>query len=292
MKTKRLVIVLVIALISAMFFGCDAINAVIDTAFLDAPDVRVADLDDFSGTEVSDETDSIKAGFEFAIEVLGNSAVVARLMGDDYPEFVQAVRYASPELSMFINDGAASKSATASASVSIADEEVSFDGLNAQVDELSVSAKVDIDDLVNTEKIEAEFDVKAKIDLLDAISDYVYDDQSNLVYVEIADMLLNFSGKGNGTATDFVYDQPTLISYYTGFDLSLGFTLDATDYSGKYEVNLKYVNSAEVDTDDVDPSFTGEESVTITVYVYDNNDDLIGEASYTEDQIIDLAMSM
>jgi hypothetical protein len=130
-----------------------------------------------------------------------------------------------------------------------------------------------------------------QIDLLDAISGFASDDLGNPVAVTVSDMLLNFSGKGNGTATNFdTYGEPQTVNYYSGFDLSLAFTLSAEGYSGKYEVNFKYVNSAVVDMNATDPSFAGEETLEVIVYVYDNSGTEIGSATYTESELVNIAM--
>lgn len=287
---------LLIALLSMSFFGCNAISSVFDSVFLSTPDVKAVELDDYDETAgaVSSEA-TLEEGLELAFSAMGNAAPSRTILGDDYEAIVDVLKIAAPDVARVIAPEApASRKATASASASITNEELTDGNMTIVIDEIQFSGEAELDDIDEPTNATAKFDAKIELGISD-IEDQYWDDV-NLVYVpySVDDFRLNVNGNGNGTAAFGMggYEDIESVEYYTGLAVSVGFSLTSPGCSGKYLATFKYVNSATITGGDTEPDFTGEESLEITVSVYDNKGIPLEEKTYTETEIISLTASV
>ncbi len=302
MKTKNLVLVLIIVLLSTAFFGCDAINAALDGAFLKATEVKAGDLASYTGTAISSSSsdDDVLMGFLGGMQMLSNVDPMSRALGSDYADLMYVLDLAVPGFAE--SRSVASRAGSVSYTASITDESIEGDfditdyytygddPGDITVTKAEVTAQADVDSL-DPEKME---DVSAKVeaDLELIFTDIIeYDTWTGTQWedpiVKINEMRINANAKLEAEATIGSEGYPESVDFYVGMDLSIGFSLSADGYSGKYIVNLNYVDSGTVTEDDVmDGDVTGTaEDISVTIEVYNNSGTLIKSVTQSQDDM-------
>ncbi len=305
MKTKNLVLVLIIVLLSTAFFGCDAINAALDGAFLKATQVDVDTLPTFSGdTPTSD--DEVMMGFGEGMSLIMNAMPMSRVLGDDYEPVMKVMDLIVPGLAE--SRAASSRAGSANYTVSVTDETLESDYETGDyrddgdltIVKAEISAQADTDSVLDPTAIsEVSAKVEGELELvIENIIDYDYNDVTyayDIVYSKINECQLNAKGSIEADATIGSDGYPEEVNAYVAIDISLGFSLSSDDApAGKYLFNFNYVDSATVTESDVtggDVTGDGEDFV-ITIEVYGNSGSLVRSVTYTQDELMDLGMSM
>ncbi|MDC7227426.1 MAG: hypothetical protein PQJ61_11745 [Spirochaetales bacterium] len=296
MSLKKMRLLLIITALVLILVGCEAINSTFDELFLSTTEVEAGGLDNYdTGGNAADSDADVDQGMELAFDVIGESLEMRSILGEDTDAVIEVLRIAAPDVASIVSpEEPVSRAAAVSASASVTDEQISDGDVTIDIVEASVSASMEVDDLDEPTKADAEFEAKLEIGITGMAGEYwdaSLGDFGEYVAYTVEDFQLNVNGNGNGTMTfgELGYEDPEQIDYYTGLAVSLGFSISAPDCSGKYIATFKYVNNAVITVpDDPDaemPDFTGGQTLEITVYVYDNSGARIYERAYTESEL-------
>ncbi len=280
MRTKNIILLLIVALISITFIGCNEINGVLDSMFLTTPDVKASDLENYSGSEAENRAD-IETGLNKAFGSVSGTDFFGRVLGDDYNNTMDMLKFAAPQVAMvFEPEENIPRDWNIDGEVSIIDEEFSQDGITVYVDKLFISGSLEGDKpFPNTTQVSAEIEAE----IMASMTGFEPEDG-----VTLHEFTINSNLNGNGTAKFVPILQLKEVSAYTALATSLGFSISGEGFSGKYVISFKYVNSIELDADDIaSGNFAGEEDLVITVKVFNNSGVLLLEEEYTYAEFID-----
>ena len=299
MKTKKIVLILLVLAVTITMMGCDAISGAFDSAFLKTTEVKSADLDDFSGTVPSTD-DEVMSGFGSGMSAFMNAMPMARTLGDDYAPVMKVLELTVPGLAE--SRTVESRMASASVNASISDETVdsdyttgdSFDRGDLTIGVAKVSADAEVDSIEKPTKAEAKLDAEVEITMKDIV-DYEYNYSTSaydIVDKKINTMKFNARAKANASSTFGTDGYPDSLDFYAAADVSIGFSLSDPDGpSGKYIFNFNYVQSGTVTESDITSGeYTGDaESVTITIEVYNNDGSLARSVTYTQQELMNMS---
>ena len=303
MKKKRLFfLVMVIALVSSLFFSCDAINEAIDSTFMKVETVEPADLANFTGdSPAAGSDDDIMYGFGEALGLLTYATPISRALGDDYTELVKVLDAVVPGLA----EAADARTVSASITASITDESITSDYEagdysdpgDITITTAEVSAKSEVNSMTNPTESTAEFDLDIEVTATDII-DYDQDPvtyEYTVVDRQIEEATINVKAKGNATAVletqtmeGYTLTIPTSVDFYLACDASLGVSFSSDEgYSGKYVVNFNYVAAAVLTEADYEAIASGDTSIlgedfTLEVELYNNSGTLVDSVDVME----------
>lgn len=289
---KKIGIAMLIIAIAMFFNSCQ----LMDSLFYKTDSVSPKDLAAFTGTTPTDKT-----GMENSLNPVGYAVGNGFTKFLNKPEFQKAVKYLSynypnlKALNNFLADkGIAGKSisytndstdSSADIKVNIADETVDGpSGGTLTVKKLDLTASGDVDDPDNPTIAKGKADVDAKI----TIDKYADTDTGYTINAGI----INLKAKGNSTINIDSQGEPSKIKYYAAIDLNAGFSISAGDgESGKFIISFNYVDSNELTQEQLsspDPSeLIKNVKLTLTIKVYDNDNNLVKTYSYDENDLAD-----
>ena len=293
MKKKNVVFLIVVLIIVAAISGCE----LIDSILINAPDVKVADLDDYSGEAVGSPQNQaseidVKNGFEYAMSLIDNQAIPSRVLGDNYNEVVDVLDKSMPIAARIIEtEPVESRSYTVGVNASIKDEVYSENDIDITVNNISFSADVEMDEIDEPTTMAVEFDADADVEIGQMSGEVSIDEEPYYLDVIVENTKFNAIAKGSSNVDLDEYGDPESIQYDVVLDLSLGFSLTCDGYSGKYTVSLHYDQAATLSEDDLENDvFTSEENLNVDVFVFNNDGDMIGSATYTAEEFVQVLM--
>lgn len=283
---NRKLALLVAALVSASFMGCQ----LIDSLFFNTEEVKASELATFTGSTPTTKNEALMSAMVGISTTYGSMMTVS--LSEQAPAALAKIfpaikgseaafngaraiaRTISPSTGFESFIESVDTSGAGMATVKFIDEDFDSDGTIVVNGEITL--EVDGIQEGSTEasgKAEAEFSVEVK-----AIADTPFNGA-------MANLKLNANADSTMT-TDGV---PETISGYAALALSAGISLDeieGTSKGGKFVIAIKYTSNFEYDASISETDPTGGVSVEINLKVYDASNRNVGDYTYNEDEIM------
>ena len=291
---KKIFVLFSILLLVFTFFGCN----LMDSLFYKTDSVEPKELSDYTGTPPADKETTMEV-----VGVAAGEAIVSGLQGimsnDQWNNFSKTLGNNYPALKVLGAKFLSSSVSTASKSISFDGDRDGDDGkvdftisikdesVNGQesgtitVNNLDLKLKAEVDDPDTPTKGSWDFDTSTTISLKN------YADTSSYT---INSGKINLKAKGNGNLTFDSQENLDTIKYYVAIDLKAGFSISGgTGKSGKFIIEFNYVDNNSLTQDDLQDTdkLLENMALTINVKVYDNNNTLVHEYKYTQDDLKD-----
>lgn len=291
---KRIASAFAVAAIVASMMGCQLMDAL----FFNADEVKASELSTFTGDTPSTKDEALASaviGLSTAVATSGIMKTITQAPGT-VPETVARLLSAAS-----CSDALASGAASLARTITPAD---AFTAFQADV-EADGAGKLEVKLVAEDFDSDGVITVDGDIELGVTGATEGSTSASGSVKADLSATVESFTGTAfNGAIVNLKLDADaniafnavgdlTSLSGYAAFATFAGFSIDEIEgvcKGGKYVLGLKYTNSYSYSAAEADP--TAAVDAELTLKVYDASNKVVGNYSYTDDELMAFAQSM